>query len=574
MTGNRKPFQVDTRPTKRVVVDSLTRDATVRACIFDLIDNSIDAARDRLSEGLPPDAEKEMPDSFLGFRIAITISSTGFKIEDNCGGIPVDALRDMVMRFGKASTHTHGIGVFGVGLNRALFKLGRVSHLRTDTGRQRAELLLNVNDYLADDNDWNLPAIEFDSTGAVGTEVEIRQPSAEVAQDYSNPDWVGDLFAEIGRRYSRFIARHLEIRVNGDIAQDNEIGLREHGPFPIEHRYYKTDAGVAVYIQCGEHAQHLFKGENGHSDHANRALTEDYGWTVLCNDRAILTSDTSQKTGWETRFHTEFYGFVGTVSFTSPDASKLPWNTTKTDVDLNNPAYQMALTDMRAFAEKWRTFSRKRLQSKKGNGSATPLAIPPAAPSPSTAKDPLAGSPRPQSASQAPAPQKPVSRSDHNDLREVLPKDIDERHCPDKLLVLVHEAKDLDLGTHAYTGMVLVRMLFEASLVTFMDRHKHGAALEAFAKAHREAAVGRALSKEHLKNFIPKMDEMLAFLAANPDALGVGKHGQLKHSLGKLKSHQPTMNSAAHAAYQTHHRSVAFQIRDDALPVLRHLIEA
>jgi len=41
-----KPFKVDTRPSKAVVVDSLTRDTSVDACIFDLIDNSIDAARD------------------------------------------------------------------------------------------------------------------------------------------------------------------------------------------------------------------------------------------------------------------------------------------------------------------------------------------------------------------------------------------------------------------------------------------------------------------------------------------------------------------------------------------------
>ena len=78
-----------------------------------------------------------MPD-FAGFTISLTLNGTGFKIEDNCGGIPVDALRDMVLRFGKASDHAMGIGVFGVGLNRALFKLGKVSHLKTDTGSERA----------------------------------------------------------------------------------------------------------------------------------------------------------------------------------------------------------------------------------------------------------------------------------------------------------------------------------------------------------------------------------------------------------------------------------------------------
>jgi hypothetical protein len=603
MASSRKPFQVDTRPTKRVVVESLTRDATVRACIFDLIDNSIDAARDRIFEGLPSDAEKELPSSFAGFRITITLGTTGFKIEDNCGGISVNHLRDMVMRFGKASSHQHGIGVFGVGLNRALFKLGRVSHLKTDTGRQRAELLLRVDDYIADDTNWNLPAEEFETTGNVGTEIEIRQPPADVAQDFGNEDWVKNLFEEVGHRYSRFIARHLEIRLNGELTKGREVELRENGPFPIEHRYYRTDAGVAVYIQCGEHAQHLFKGEAGHSDHANRALTNDYGWTIICNDRAILTSDTSQKTGWETLFHTEFYGFVGTVSFACEDASKLPWNTTKSDVDLNNPAYQMALDDMKTFAGKWRAFMRKRLQLRKG-GAETPLAIPPAPSLPETssplggAPSPPPGQPRssggppatpapsvplpapppsaapPSKGALSPLPPQPVRRADHNGLRFVLPKDINERHAPDKLLALIHEAKALDLGTHPYTGMILIRMLFEISFVTYMARNNHAATLDTFAQGKRQSAIGRQLSATEKKNFIPKLDEMMAFIEETPSALGVGKHPHLKHSLGKLKSHQTTMNSVAHAAYQTHHRSVAFQIRDDALPALRHLIEA
>ncbi|MGH6955102.1 MAG: ATP-binding protein, partial [Caulobacteraceae bacterium] len=169
MARSSKPFTVDTHPTKRVVVDSLTRDATVKACIFDLIDNSIDAARDRLFEGLVADAPREMPDSFAGFHAHLTLNGTGFKIEDNCGGIPIEALRSMVMRFGRPSAHSMGIGVFGVGLNRALFKLGRISHLRTDTGLQRAELILRADEYIANDDDWGLPAEELSSTGVVGT---------------------------------------------------------------------------------------------------------------------------------------------------------------------------------------------------------------------------------------------------------------------------------------------------------------------------------------------------------------------------------------------------------------------
>ena len=47
MKSEGQEFKVDTSPTKRIVGE-LTKDATVEACLFDLIDNSIDAARNTL----------------------------------------------------------------------------------------------------------------------------------------------------------------------------------------------------------------------------------------------------------------------------------------------------------------------------------------------------------------------------------------------------------------------------------------------------------------------------------------------------------------------------------------------
>src|SRR5665213_4418724 len=114
-------FQVDTSPTKDVVVKSLTKDASVEACIYDLIDNAVDAARNTILKGLPAKSRDTLPDSYAGFDVKVSLSSTGFRIADNCGGIPVQSLRTMVMRFGKQSKHPLGIGIYGVGLNRALF---------------------------------------------------------------------------------------------------------------------------------------------------------------------------------------------------------------------------------------------------------------------------------------------------------------------------------------------------------------------------------------------------------------------------------------------------------------------
>ena len=71
------------------------------------------------------------------------------------------------------------------------------------------------------------------------------------------------------------------------------------------------------------------------------------GWNVYCNGRMILESDGTNVTGWGEgsgktipRYHNQFARFRGHVFLECDDASKLPWNTTKTGVDENSPIYE------------------------------------------------------------------------------------------------------------------------------------------------------------------------------------------------------------------------------------------
>src|SRR5262249_28333925 len=147
-------------------------------------------------------------------------------------------------------------------------------------------------------------------------------------------------------------------------ARKSPIRTREAGPFDTEYKFYKTEDGVSIHVEMGQHEKHRFSQERGYSKDENAKLTDEFGWTIYCNDRAILIADQSSKTGWDGKFHSEFYGFVGIVEFFSADPSKLPWSTTKTDVDLNNPSYQAALKDMRHFVEKWRQLADRRKKAK------------------------------------------------------------------------------------------------------------------------------------------------------------------------------------------------------------------
>jgi Histidine kinase-, DNA gyrase B-, and HSP90-like ATPase len=560
MAKAEKKFVVDTSPTKAVVVDSITRDATNEECIFDLIDNSIDAARNEIFSHISPKVRTELPNSYAGYEIKLNFSGTTFKIADNCGGISIEDLKRRAFRFGEQSEQKMGIGAFGVGLNRAMFRLGAVGKLTTDTGRERAEVSLDKETY-EESRGWTLPAQELPSTSKPGTMIEINRLPTETSSNFGDIKWVSKLEHEIARRYGRFIEKKLSIWVGSTKLQNEEVQIRENGTYDIREKIYRDD-DVLIHIRYGQHKLHKFTFEANYSEEQNRRLTTQYGWTILCNDRAVIMSDRSHKTGWDiTKFHSDFYGFVGYVNFVCQNPLKLPWKTTKTDIDLNNSAYQMALKDMRHFAEEWRSQANKRKHTK------NPPKPPP--PKPKT-KGANAGSKGKKKSSPQPQP-KPANKPDHNQYRTVLPPDVDMRFCFDKHLALVHQARDLDMVDFSYPGLALLRMLFETSTIKFMDRKGKLGELRKFAIDRRKKKIN--MSPEQEKNATISMDEMLAYFSGGPGVLDVATQAYMRHIVGKMGKHQQAMNSALHHPLQMINNTEAVQIRDEVMPLLRYLIE-
>ena len=88
-----RPKSVHADPTKDFFVTMITRDISLRDCIFDLLDNAIDAARRKASdvEGAP----------FSGYQVELTYSAKQFVVKDNCGGISLSDALDYAFNFGK-----------------------------------------------------------------------------------------------------------------------------------------------------------------------------------------------------------------------------------------------------------------------------------------------------------------------------------------------------------------------------------------------------------------------------------------------------------------------------------------
>ncbi len=584
MTPKPQRFLVDTRPSKAVVVDSLIRDISIDACIFDLIDNSIDAARDTIYK-LDKNLDREKPPaSYEGFKIEIKTDGAQFVITDNCGGITQQDLANSVLRFGQRSSHKSGIGVFGVGLNRAIFKLGTVVNIESDTGREKCTLTLNTQDYIKDENNWDLPAQKYRSGKTVGTSITISGLPSETSRVLADKIWQQAFSIETGRRYGKLIEKGLEIKLNSERIESRLIQLRPNSPYGKETKFFKLSDNVTVYIEAGQHSKHKFSAEPDYDKDANRPLTPEFGWTIFCNERAVIVSDQTWKTGWSGKFHTQFYGFVGNVYFSSSDPEKLPWSTTKTDVDLNNPAYQTTLKEMEKFVQIWRSNSDDAKIKKRDKEPLTP----PPSPAASQAKPTMpteTGTSKPgakgDNSGSKQAPQgptkKPVTRVDHNTLETILPQDINELNCNDKHLALVHEAKKLNLNNLSYSGLVLIRILFEVSSVQYLIRQGTYNNLRTILiekrNKEREKTERIPLTKAEEKNISPTLDEVISFFESHEDVWDATISKNIKTSLKKFAKYKEKLNSAVHNPFQLISKYEAFAIRDEVLPILRHLIE-
>ncbi len=334
--------RADTRPTKQVIHD-LTKDITTEACIFDLIDNAIDA----LSEDLSKKNHKDC-------KVELFLDSKSFTIQDKGIGIPREKLENSALRFGSLGGRRSSIGVFGVGLNRALFKLGKNFKITSETKQEKTSISLDTDEYFSHD-DWHIPIVDEGKGNTTGTTIEINELTSDSTEDFSSSKWMAEFKYHIQRRYEKFLNEGLEIAVNQESIKGHSVDIRE-ADFPILTWDFSMDE-VEVSISAGQHHLHMHPYEakkSGRKKDNDKGLTEEYGWTVYCNDRAVLFSDRKKHTGISGKFHGQHYGFVGKVNFTGKSHC-LPWNTSKTGVDLNNATYQKALVTMEEFYEKWRS---------------------------------------------------------------------------------------------------------------------------------------------------------------------------------------------------------------------------
>ncbi len=330
----KEDLTINASPTKGFFIYMLTKDIKLIRSIIDLIDNSCDGARRRNSD-----------EDYEGLWVRLETNGGEFKISDNCGGIPYDLAKNYAFRFGRPRDMPrldHSVGQFGVGMKRALFKLGERFTVVSKSPDCRFTVEQSVDEWLEEPGErWQFRFKDVEQyrpkkrVGTFGTTIAVTQLHESVEEDFSSEIFETQLKETIRSAHQLTIQQGLAISLNGvplTAEMSKLLKSAELKPACKALKFEKdSKAPIAVKIYAG-----IAESDPNES-----------GWNIFCNGRLVLEADGTLATGWGEgngrdipRFHNQFARFRGFVFFDCDDASKLPWNTTKTGVDSDSRIYQ------------------------------------------------------------------------------------------------------------------------------------------------------------------------------------------------------------------------------------------
>jgi hypothetical protein len=367
---------VRSTPAKSFFVSMLTRDIELADAILDLLDNCVDGAlRTR-------PAEVAAKDSLEGYWAHINFNETMFRIEDNCGGIPWKLARDYAFCLGRPDAADEydvkgQIGVVGIGMKRAIFKMGRDclvhSHHELDTF-----LVTIPPQWFDDDQDWDPFKAEREKplSKETGTTIEIRQLDEATQLAFkAGSSFSVDFPAIVGETYSYLIQKGFTVLINGVQVKRKPVRLcfesaenLNNGKSLIRPYIYEAKIGnVDVFFAVGYRSPLLTEGEQEEDRDRGGFSAKEAGWTIICNDRVVLSHDQTTRTGWGVpgvpNFHNQFSCIGGLVEFKSEDIAELPITTTKRGIDTSSDLYtyirvrmQSGLTHFTRNTNKWKGY--------------------------------------------------------------------------------------------------------------------------------------------------------------------------------------------------------------------------
>jgi hypothetical protein len=348
-------------PTKQFFVSMLTRDISLADAILDLVDNCLDGAL-RFAENGEVDYSQHF--------VKITLDQDFFLIEDNCGGIPREIAINYAFKMGREpddrrDSDNETIGMYGVGMKRAIFKMGREAKVRTLNVDDAFEVPIS-SDWL-DNTEWDpLPIIDAEDAtrlAEAGTYIRVSSLYPGVSRHFTNDAFKNEVRTAISEHFTMFLQRGLQISVNESPieAVHVEVLVSDQPGGPAPYVFQNVIDGVTVSITVGLNTGRGFAPDEDDSPEFERDRSAaTAGWTVFCNDRAVIVGDKSRLTGWGDGiplYHYQFSIITGIIEFRSKHADKLPVTTTKRALDTSSDVWLQALVKMKEGMRVWISYT-------------------------------------------------------------------------------------------------------------------------------------------------------------------------------------------------------------------------
>lgn len=378
-------------PVKAFFASMLTRDIDLDDAILDLLDNCLDGVLRTLGDKHTAGARP-----YAGFWARIEFDEDHFAIYDNCGGISRETALNYAFLMGRPETpdvELPTVGAYGIGMKRALFKLGERSQVVSGT----VEGFYTVNitpEWMKDDETWTLPLEDVERGNAAnwlgpdefGTGIDVRELYASTQKRLGSPKFFDSFIANVQTHYAYILEKGFSVSVNGVSMRPVQtlflygppVGAGRIAPFV----YTGTIGSVNISLIVGLYRQIVGEEELA-AEALERRSADTSGWTLVCNDRVVLYNDKTLLTGWgETgipAFHSQFIGIRGEVRFTSNNPLDLPLRTTKRGIDASSEIYlqikNIMREGMKMFINYTNDWKGHNAEERTYSNSATPLRV-------------------------------------------------------------------------------------------------------------------------------------------------------------------------------------------------------
>ncbi len=355
-----KKSVVHAEPTKDFFIRMITRDITLQDCIFDLLDNCLDGAGREIKLKQPNPHEEQR---YQGFWAKVVLEHDRFEIADNCGGITLTDAVEYAFHFGRRtdapSDVNHSIGLYGIGMKRAVFKIGKKINVESHAD-QSFLVHIDVDEWAKDPDDWDFEYEQLPKHKEHGTTIRITALNEGIADEFRQVVFKNNLIKNIARDYSFFLQKGFAVSIGDQQVQPFLFCLRESEDFKPIKIQYQDETGVDVEILAGLAGS----PPDDISPEVKLDKLEYSGWFVLCNDRVVIAGDKTDRTVWGEGvfpgWHPQYNSFMGIVSFRSNDPVKLPWVTTKRDIDQTSPLYRRAVAKMKDATREYLDYTNER----------------------------------------------------------------------------------------------------------------------------------------------------------------------------------------------------------------------